>query len=456
MAKKRNVGMYLAYFFLAIAICVPAVWFRGDLRIGDSDKGLSAAEGTLFAQGMKSKIADILSVMDIAEEAASKGFKITQVPQQLFARFDVIATGMKVASIPVPLSGSTTEGVVFIETILPLGVPKEGSSIYIWKNGKELPVSRTAQAESDVSVQLPLDKGTNYLCFLVKSGNSWWGRSRVLKVESPGAVIEEKKVVPPPPPSFSDYWDEANEKKYSMPKKDSIIGFAGFTITSRGSVVTDIPSPLNGSTGEGIVDSNLLLPGDLPGNNNQVFLWNNGDEILIDRNGRSNERIISKIVLGRGPNYICGIVKNGARYIGRTPMVKVDSTVRTSIARFEMTWDGPGDMDLHLESADSGWHCGFMRSNIDESGYRVNLDIDNMNGFGPENIRMFSVPSASTVKCFVNFYSGQSPAKVTVRYFDKDNKMVKSESKSFSPGMTQPTSQFNQRSWLVGTFNITP
>jgi len=449
MAVKRNMKHLLYLGMIPVLIILGAglrFGLSGGQALGETlDMPGEAGRGILIAQGMKSKFADILSAISI-----------TQVPQQIFARFDIVAKGMKVASIPVPLSGTTTEGVVFIETVLPLSLPKDESSIYIWKNGKELAVSRTTTAESDIQVQLPLDKGTNYLCFLVKNKNQWWGRSRVLKLESPGAVIEEKKVTPPPPPSFSDYWDEANERKYNMPKKDSIIGFNGFTITSRGSVVTDIPSPLSGSTGEGIVDSNLLLPGNLAGGANQVFIWNNGEEILIDRNGSSSERCLSKIVLGSGPNYICGIVKGGGKYIGRTPMVKVNSSVRTSIARFEMTWDGPGDMDLHLESADSGWHCGFMNTNIDNSGARVNLDIDNMNGFGPENIRVFSVPGTSTVKCFVNYYYGPGPSNVTVRYFDKANKMVKSETKSFNQGMIQSTSQFNQRSWVVGNFTINP
>jgi hypothetical protein len=79
-----------------------------------------------------------------------------------------------------------------------------------------------------------------------------------------------------------------------------------------------------------------------------------------------------------------------------------------------------------------------------------------MSGYGPENIRVFSIPRATPVRCFVNFYSGGSTVKVTVRHYDKNNKMVNAVSKTFTPGMTRGTAAFNENSWVVGNFDITP
>ena len=62
------------------------------------------------------------------------------------------------ARIPIPLDGTTSEGVVYLHTILPTSAPKEGSSVYVWKNGKQMQLSRAAKADSEIAVQLPLDK----------------------------------------------------------------------------------------------------------------------------------------------------------------------------------------------------------------------------------------------------------------------------------------------------------
>ena len=457
MLRKRNI-LHFAGFFCAIAVILLA----GSLSIGrlgvssalgeSWDTGETPGKGYLVSQGIKSKIAEMRSVVDLDKEAESKGFRITNIPQQIFTTFEVMAKGTSVARVPIPLYGTTTEGVVYLHTILPTSAPRDGADVFVWKNGKQFQLKRAAKADSAVAVQLPLDKGPNYLSFLIKSGNQWWGRSRVLRVESPG--VEEK--VDPPPPASNDFWDEANSKGFNMPKKDSIMGFIGMTVTGRGNVITDLPQPLAGSTSEGVVDTSMRLPNNLPGGNNQVFLWNNGEETLVSRNGRSGSSVLSKIIMGRGNNYVCATIKNGSKYIGRSPMMRINSSTMASIARFEMTWDGPGDMDLHLDSEQSGWRINFVNTNLDQGGNRANLDVDNMSGYGPENIRVFSLPRPTSVRCFVNFYSGGSTVKVTVRHFDKNNKMVNAVSKTFTPGMTRGTSAFNENSWVVGNFDIAP
>lgn len=454
--KSKQTGARFIVLSCITAALFTATLIAGHILKAETNDELfdtSAGKGFLIGQGVMDTIGQLKGTVDLAEEAESKGYKIKNIPQQVFTTFEVIAKGLSVAKLPVPLAGSTKEGVVYMHTILPSNAPKEGASVFIWKNGKQAQISRAAKADSELAVQIPLDKGANYLSFLVKTGNQWWGRSRVIRVESPG--IEEKKEPAPIPPQ--DYWDEANSKGYNPPKKDSIIPFLGLTITSRGRVITDIPNPLAGNTDQGVADSSMRLPANLSGGNNSVFIWSNGEEIPVSKTARSSQSLLSKIVLARGYNYVCAIVKDGPKYIGRSPMMRINSTVMASIARFEMTWDGPGDMDLHLDSPEIGFHVSFASTNIDQGGVRANLDVDNMSGFGPENIRIFSLPGKTNVRCFVNYYSGGgAPIGVTIRFYDKNNKMVKTESKTFTGADIRPTAQFNEKSWVTGTFTIEP
>lgn len=454
--KHNTTGTrFIVLSLITVGLFIATLIVAHILRAETNEELFDASSGTgfLISQGVMDTIGQLKGTVDLAEEAESKGYKIKNIPQQVFTTFEVVAKGMSIAKLPVPLTGNTTESVVYIHTILPSNAPKEGSSVFIWKNGKQAQISRAAKADSEVAVQIPLDKGANYLSFLVKTGNQWWGRSRVIRVESPG--IEEKKEPAPIPPQ--DFWDEAKSKGYNPPKKDSIIPFLGMTITSRGRVITDIPSPLSGNTDQGVADSNMRLPANLTGGNNSVFIWSNGEEIPVSKNAHSSQSLLSKIVLARGFNYVCAVVKDGPKYIGRSPMMRINSTVVASIARFEMIWDGPGDMDLHLDSPEIGFHVSFARTNIDERGARANLDVDNMSGFGPENIRIFALPGKSNVRCFVNYYSGGgAPIGVTIRYYDKNNKMIKSETKTFTGADIRPTAQFNEKSWVVGNFTIEP
>jgi len=211
---------------------------------------------------------------------------------------------------------------------------------------------------------------------------------------------------------------------------------------------------LSGRTSEGFADLNIALPPDTP-RGADVFVWNNGNGSLVRRNATPSARILTQTVLSRGDNYICVAVNKGGRYWGRSPMVKVNSTVNASVARFELSWDGPGDVDLHLDNP-QGLHVFYANRMIDQQGYRFNLDIDNMQGWGPENIRLYSLPSKQSFRCFVNYYSGGSQLNVTVRMFDKQNKLVKTETKVFTSGMSRPSAQFNEQSWVVGDFEIAP
>ncbi len=408
-------------------------------------------QGMLLAQaGTQEKIFGMKSLLDFADEAATKGFRITNVKREQFVSLQVVGGGAQIVRSPVPLFGSTNQGVVYFNAILPTYLPRGRANIFIWNNGVETLIRRDAAAQNEVSAQAPLNRGMNYICFLVKVDNRVWGRSTVLRVESPGA---EPPAAPPETPP-SDFWDEANSKGLNPPAKQPIKGFITFSTGSRGNIITNIPSPLQGSTSEGVVDVNIVLPPDSP-KGATVFFWNNGNESLIRRTSSPKDRILGQTVLARGPNYLCVFLKQNNSYWGRSSMVKVNSNVTASIARFELSWDGPGDVDLHLDSQ-NGQHVYYANRTLDQGGYRMNLDVDNMSGFGPENIRIFSLPSATNYRCFVNYYSGNARLNVTVRQFDKTNKLVKTFNKVFESGSARGSSSFDGSSWDVGTVTIQP
>jgi hypothetical protein len=401
--------------------------------------------------GTSSQISGMRNILDFADEAQAKGYRITNIPRQQFVTMQINAAGAQVVRLPVPLFGETKEGVVHVSAYMPTNTPRGRSTVYLWKNGQTIPISRDAAANNEVMGQLVLGSGDNYLAVAVKVDNQWWGRSRVVKVNSPGGEVPKVEPQPAPP---SDFWDEANSKGYNPPAKQPVKGFISFASSSRGNIITNIPSPLSGRTSEGFADLNIALPPDTP-RGADVFVWNNGNGSLVRRNATPSARILTQTVLSRGDNYICVAVNKGGRYWGRSPMVKVNSTVNASVARFELSWDGPGDVDLHLDNP-QGLHVFYANRMIDQQGYRFNLDIDNMQGWGPENIRLYSLPSKQSFRCFVNYYSGGSQLNVTVRMFDKQNKLVKTETKVFTSGMSRPSAQFNEQSWVVGDFEIAP
>ncbi|HPQ54516.1 MAG TPA: hypothetical protein PK253_14800 [Spirochaetota bacterium] len=456
ISRKKMLYAGAAVFFFSIVLILFS-GFPGNIINGSEERERAAHAGILNNVSnvviTQSTVSGIRNMLDFAPEAESKGFrKINSVPKKIFVAFEVVSRGAMVARVPLPLAGVTDQGVVYVQAKLPAMLPSRGVDVYVWRNGRVLPVQRGAQAQNEVSVQVPLVSGENYLCFIIKMNNRIWGRSRVIRVQSPGA--EEKKEPQPLPPR--DYWPEANGKGLNPPPQQPVQQYLGFTQTARGNVVTDIPSPLDGTTGEGILDANIVLPKTVSGKNVDVFIWNNGSESLVKRRARGGARVLSKVVLASGYNYICTYMKSRGKYVGRSPMVRVKSTVMSSIARFELSWDGPGDIDMHLDCESKGLHVYYGDRTTNANGNHINLDVDNMSGFGPENIRVFSLGEETTFRCFVNYYSGGEKLNVTVRQFDRTNKLVQTYNKVFTPGMIRGTSDFNSASWVVGDFKIAP
>lgn len=92
-------------------------------------------------------------------------------------------------------------------------------------------------------------------------------------------------------------------------------------------------------------------------------------------------------------------------------MVTVFFTGNFPALRATLSWDGYGDLDLHMLDP-AGNECYFLNPSI---GGMV-LDVDNVSGFGPENISVVSqVTGIYTV--FVENFSGTTGLTATVKIF---------------------------------------
>lgn len=92
-------------------------------------------------------------------------------------------------------------------------------------------------------------------------------------------------------------------------------------------------------------------------------------------------------------------------------MVRVFFTGNFPVLRATLSWDGYGDLDLHMRNP-SGQECYFLNPSI---GGMV-LDVDNVSGFGPENISVVNqITGIYTV--FVENFSATIGLSATVKIF---------------------------------------
>lgn len=102
---------------------------------------------------------------------------------------------------------------------------------------------------------------------------------------------------------------------------------------------------------------------------------NEFDHVVTVNNGAFQ----SRVPLVNGPNTIQAVFGN----VASKPITVVAKLPRYDLW-VELTWDGPGDIDLHLYLP-NGEHCSY-RNKTTSAG--ATLDFDNTDRDGPEHIRM--------------------------------------------------------------------
>lgn len=158
-------------------------------------------------------------------------------------------------------------------------------------------------------------------------------------------------------------------------------------------------------------------------------IWLNGS--FIDSSG-SNTGFWGIMTFSPGINYMAFIIYRNGVAIGRSPLVKITSTIPASEYRFELTWNGAADLDLHIASGDwdtsantGSWHVYFNlgSDSYTADGYNIELDVDNTEAYGPENIRIFEIPDGVDFKCWVEYYSGSGDMNMTLNLY-RDNSLT--------------------------------
>jgi hypothetical protein len=89
----------------------------------------------------------------------------------------------------------------------------------------------------------------------------------------------------------------------------------------------------------------------------------------------------------------------------------------------QMTWDvGSNDIDLHLARNGTNWcsnddcYYGGRTRNWGGGNANPSLDIDDLSGFGPENITI-EAPADGNYTVGVDFFSGSTPCNALVKIF---------------------------------------
>jgi len=131
---------------------------------------------------------------------------------------------------------------------------------------------------------------------------------------------------------------------------------------------------------------------------------------------------------------------SGVDIAGRTIVCRFTVSALPHGLRVEVTWDGAGDVDLHMHNNTStAWFttndCYYSNT---ATTWGANLDFDNTSSAGPENIRMDAPALASDYTIAVHNYARSAGRIATVRVF------------CGSTTSTTPTMTFTSRA-LAGT-----
>lgn len=140
--------------------------------------------------------------------------------------------------------------------------------------------------------------------------------------------------------------------------------------------------------------------------------------VALDVNGSyrsasvTGGRFTSRVPLVRGPNTIRASVGGVASLLTRgSNVITILGNVPASDIWSELTWDGPGDIDLHLYLP-NGEHCYYKNSRTSLGAF---LDFDNTARDGPEHIVMDKA-AAGRYRMTVLYYAAADAIKSPVRW----------------------------------------
>jgi len=187
-------------------------------------------------------------------------------------------------------------------------------------------------------------------------------------------------------------------------------------------VVVRIISPSNGTeTDDNQVDvtANLLIGSSSSVTPAQVGFIVNG---AVQYSTLSGDSFSTTAVLATGDNTItAGMVSNGGQVYLSQP-IRVVSDAQNNRYHIRITWDkNDTDVDLHFDWS-GGLECyyGNRTPNWGSPETSPRLDVDDTNGYGPENITIDSLPGPGSYKIFVYYFSdhGEGGTNVTATIYE--------------------------------------
>ena len=151
----------------------------------------------------------------------------------------------------------------------------------------------------------------------------------------------------------------------------------------------------------------------------QVGFIVNGSTQLSSLSGNS---FSATAVLATGNNTIvAGMLSTSGRTYLSTPITVVSNALNNRY-HIQINWDKDDtDVDLHF-SWSGGSKCYFSNKTPDWGGAAVSprLDVDDRNGYGPENITIDALPGPGAYSIFVHYWSdhGNGGTNVTATIFE--------------------------------------
>ncbi len=147
----------------------------------------------------------------------------------------------------------------------------------------------------------------------------------------------------------------------------------------------------------------------------QIFHTNENGEISFPL--PPSELDITDILVAKKKGYIT-LEQNVSASVGTFLNKKflVTKDIPLDQARVILSWsDKPSDLDLHIRSED--FHISYR--NKEGAQYKVSLDRDSLNGFGPETITIKKLDKEKKYKVYVSKYShdGDIDSSVNLSFY---------------------------------------
>lgn len=171
----------------------------------------------------------------------------------------------------------------------------------------------------------------------------------------------------------------------------------------------------------------------------------------------ANNSFSTTAVLRTGPNSIlAGVRTRDGQTFMSTP-ITVTSTAVNNTYHARITWDKDGtDVDLNFSwSGGALCYYGNKTPTWGTAATSPRLDVDDTNGFGPENITIGALPGPGTYRLGVHYYSdhGKGPTTVIATVF-RDGVAVFSGSKTMTNGERWTLLDFAVPQGALGYANV--